>query len=145
MGNDKSRIETESEVNSYLSNLRYALKNGAKISFQQNRQVDKERDERFTNLYTVANLFPDENPGDALRRELEALTVEEYMRTVKDIHNPQKSEMREFGRVYNGTDDVYIKIRVELLSEYGYHTAFVMSFHYAAKPFTPEMFPYRHR
>ena len=64
------------------------------------------------------------------------------MQTVKDLRFPKKSEMREFGKVYNGNGDVYIKIRVELLSEYGNHTTFVMSFHYAEIPFTPEMFPY---
>jgi hypothetical protein len=51
--------------------------------------------------------------------------------------------MREFGKVYNGKDDVYIKIRVELFGMYGNATTFVMSFHFAEKPFTAEMFPYR--
>ena len=51
--------------------------------------------------------------------------------------------MREFGRVYNGSDDVYIKIRVELLGMYGQATTFVMSFHFAEKPFLDEMFPYK--
>ena len=143
MSNENTRIESEIEVQSYIQDLKYALKNGAVISFQEDRQVDKERDVRHTNRFTVADLFPDENPADALKRELQTLTVEEYMRTVKDFRFPKRSEMREFGRVYNGTDDVYIKIRVELLSEYGNHTAFVMSFHYAVTPFTPEMFPYR--
>jgi hypothetical protein len=46
-------------------------------------------------------------------------------------------------KVYNGTEDVYIKIRVELLGMYGNTTTFVMSFHFAEKPFTPEIFPYR--
>ena len=77
------------------------------------------------------------------KRELQKLTVEEYMKTVKDLRFPNKSEMREFGKVYDGKGDVYIKIRVELLSAYGNHTTFVMSFHYATVPFTPEMFPYR--
>lgn len=81
----------------------------------------------------------------ALKRELQKLTVEEYMQTVKDLRFPKRSEMREFGKVYDGKGDVYIKIRVELLSEYGNHTTFVMSFHYATIPFTPEMFPYRKR
>ena len=78
-----------------------------------------------------------------MRRELKQLTIEEYIQTVKDLRFPKKSEMREFGRVYDGKGDVYIKIRVELLSEYGNHTTFVMSFHYAETPFTSEMFPYR--
>ena len=51
--------------------------------------------------------------------------------------------MRELGKIYNGVDDVYIKIRVELLGIYGQTITFVMSFHFAEKAFEPEMFPYR--
>jgi hypothetical protein len=65
------------------------------------------------------------------------------MQTVKDLRYPNRSEMREFGKVYEGKGDVYIKIRVELLGAYGNTTTFVMSFHFAEKAFTPEMFPYR--
>lgn len=65
------------------------------------------------------------------------------MRTVKDIRFPKRSEMREFGKVYNGNEDVYIKIRVELLGIYGQTTTFVMSFHFAERAFEPEMFPYK--
>jgi len=78
-----------------------------------------------------------------LKRELQTLTVEEYMQTVKDLRFPNRSEMREFGKVYNGKGDVYIKIRVELLSDFGNPTTFVMSFHYAEVPFKADMFPYR--
>lgn len=138
-----SRIESELEVRSYIQNLQYALKNGAKIEFQIKRKVDENREERYTNQYTVNTLFPDENPVDALKRELALLTVEDYMQTVKDLRFPNRSEMREFGKVYNGKDDVYIKIRVELLGLYGNTTTFVMSFHFAEREFTPEMFPYR--
>lgn len=137
------RIEKELEVKAYIQDLKYALENGAKIDFQVKRRVDDNRDEKFTNQYTVNSLFPDDNPVDALKRELMSLSVENYMRTVKDLRFPKRSEMREFGKVYNGKDDVYIKIRVELLSEYGLTTTFVMSFHFAEKAFTPEMFPYR--
>lgn len=137
------RIESRMEVNAYLQNLRYALNNGATIEFQIRRKVDEDREERFTNRYTVTTLFPDKDAVDALREELLTLSVEEYMRTVKDLRFPNKSEMREFGRVYNGTEEVYIKIRVELLGEYGKATTFVMSFHFAEKPFEQEMFPYR--
>lgn len=143
MADTTIRIETELEVQSYLQDLRYALEHGAKVTFQIERQVDQNRDQRFTNKFTVADLFPDENPVAALKRELHTLTVEEYMQTVKDLRFPKRSEMREFGKVYEGKGDVYIKIRVELLSEFGNHTTFVMSFHYAEIPFTPEMFPYR--
>ena len=138
-----ARIESELEVKAYIQNLKYALENGAKINFQVKRCVDDKRDKRYTNQYTVNTLFPNENPVDALKRELLSLSVEDYMQTVKDIRFPKRSEMREFGKVYNGNDDVYIRIRVELLGMYGQTTTFVMSFHFAEKAFTPEMFPYR--
>ena len=143
MADTRTRIESELEVNSYLQNLRYALSHNATITFQAERLVDQNRDLRYTNQFTVADLFPDENPVKALKREIQKLTVEEYMQTVKDLRFPKRSEMREFGKVYDGKGDVYIKIRVELLSEFGNHTTFVMSFHYAETPFTPDMFPYR--
>ncbi len=139
----KTRIESELGVKAYIQDLKYALNNGAKINFQAKRLVDENRDEKYTNQYTVAALFPDENPVDALKRELLTLSVENYMRTVKDLCFPKRSEMREFGKVYNGKDDVYIKIRVELLGSYGNTTTFIMSFHFAEKAFSPEMFPYR--
>ena len=139
----KSRIESEIEVKAYIQDLKFALNNGAKIDFQVKRLVDEKRDEKYTNQNTVNILFPDENPVDALKRELLTLSAEDYMQTVKDIRFPKRSEMREFGKVYNGTDDVYIKIRVELLGMYGNTTTFVMSFHFAEKAFTPEMFPYK--
>ena len=138
-----ARIESELEVKAYIQNLKFALNNGAKIEFQAKRRVDDNREERFTNQYTVNTLFPNENPVDALKRELLLLNVENYMQTVKDLRFPKRSEMREFGKVYNGTDDVYIKIRVELLGMYGQTTTFVMSFHFAERAFKTEMFPYR--
>lgn len=140
-----SRIESELEIKSYIQNLKYALDNGAKITFQVKRLVDENREEKYTNQYTVDTLFPNENPVEALKRELKTLKVEEYIRTVKDLKFPNRSEMREFGKVYNGKDDVYIKIRVELLNLYGATMTFVMSFHFAEKPFTKEMFPYREK
>ena len=141
--NTKNRLESKLEVNTYLQKLKYALDHDAQITFQARRLVDKKRDEKYTNQYTVDTLFPDENPVDALKRELKTLTVEEYMKTVQDLRFPKRSEMREFGKVYNGMQDVYIKIRVELLGLDGNTTTFVMSFHFAEKPFTIDMFPYK--
>lgn len=138
-----ARIESELEVKTYIQDLKFALNNGAQINFQAKRRVDENREEKYTNQYTINTLFPNENPVDAIKRELLTLSVEDYMQTVKDMRFPKRSEMREFGKVYNGTDDVYIKIRVELLGIYGNITTFVMSFHYAERAFMPEMFPYR--
>ena len=138
-----ARIESELEVKAYIQDLKFAINNGAKIEFQARRRVDENRDQKYTNQYTIAMLFPNENPVDALKRELLTLEVEDYMQTVKDLRFPKRSEMREFGKVYSGNADVYIKIRVELLGMYGQTTTFVMSFHFAEKAFTPEMFPYK--
>lgn len=139
----KARIESETEVKAYIQDLKFVLNNGAKIDFQAKRFVDDNRDKKYTNQYTVNTLFPNENPANALKRELLTLSVEDYMRTVKDLRFPKRSEMREFGKVYNGKDDVYIKIRVELLGIYGNATTFIMSFHFAEKAFIPTMFPYK--
>lgn len=140
-----SRIETKNEVDSYLAKLRYSLDNGAEITFQIDRIVDDKRPIQYTNKYTVAELFPDENPQEALRQELKTLTVENYIRTIKDIRFQNRSEMREFGKVYEGHGDVYIKIRVELFSKEnnGNHHTFVMTFHFAEKPFGEKDFPYK--
>lgn len=137
------RVENELEIKAYIQNLKFALANGAQINFQAKRLVDENRNEKYTNEYTVNTLFPNENPVDALKRELLTLRVDDYIRTVRDIRFSKRSEMREFGKVYNGDEDVYIKIRVELLGEYGNATTFVMSFHFAERAFVPEMFPYR--
>ena len=53
--------------------------------------------------------------------------------------------MRVFGKQYNG-NDVYIKIRVELISTThanGENFIFVMSFHYSEWNFTDSIFPYK--
>lgn len=141
----ESRIESKMDVETYLARLRYALEHGCKVTFQEERVVDERRDIHYTNRYTIADLFPDESPVEVLKRELRRLTVGDYLRTVKDSRFPKRSEMREFGKTYNDDAEVYIKIRVELMSaqSYGEHMTFVMSFHYAMIPFCEEYFPYR--
>lgn len=143
----KSRIETEAEIEAYIAKMKYALDHNAEIQFQERRRVDDSRDERHTNAYTVRTLFSKEDPTEVLKRELRTLTVSNYMRTVKDIKYPKRSEMREFGKTYDGTEDVYIKVRIEMLDQnsFGKHTVFIMSFHFAVKAFKPEDFPYRKR
>ncbi len=65
-----SRIESEPEVRAFIQNLNYALDNGAKIVFQIQRLVDEKRDIKYTNQYTITTLFPNENPEEALKREV---------------------------------------------------------------------------
>lgn len=88
MNYTECRIESKEEIDTYLAQLRYALEAGAELTFQIERKVDEERDVKYTNKYTVAYLFPNENPVDALKRELKKLTVQEYLRTVKDRRFP---------------------------------------------------------
>ena len=144
MGNSdqRSRIETKAEVQGYIQNLIYSLENGAHIDFQPVRRVDALRDIKYSNKYTVNDLFPNEDPLIAIGREIRKLKVEEYIRTVKDLKHPKRSEYREFGRIYPEKGDVYIKIRVEVINYYGGQTVFVMSFHYAVEPLANEYFPY---
>ena len=143
---ENRRIESRLEIQTYIDGLRYALENeSTKISFQKNRQIDKKRNKKFTNRYTIERLFPDDDEVEALKRELALLTIEEYVETLKDIRYPNKSEMRIFGRKYFD-EDVYIKIRVELISTThasGDSFIFVMSFHYAAEAFSDSDFPYK--
>ena len=80
-----ARIESEVEVKAYIQDLKFAINNGAKIEFQARRRVDENRDQKYTNQYTIAMLFSNENPVDALKRELLTLEVEDYMQTVKDL------------------------------------------------------------
>ena len=136
------RIESIEEVKSYLSKLRYAIDSGARLYIQEERQVDKNRPEMYTNKFTIPDLFPNEDPQIAIKRELKNLTGEEQIKTVKDLRFPNRSEMREFGKIYAGSKEVYIKLRVEILGPVGQPPLFVMSFHYAMRPFSEETFPY---
>lgn len=140
-----SRKEQKLEVATYISKLVYALNDkNTKITFQEARQVDKVRPMQYTNTYTVEQLFPNEDPIVAIKRELKTLKVEEYIETVKDIRFPKRSEMRVFGRKYE-EKEVYIKVRVELIqvSVNGVdNSIFVMSFHFSTVEFKTIVFPY---
>jgi hypothetical protein len=143
---ESKRIESKNEVQTYLDRLKYALQSGAvTINFQKDRNIDGGRDRKYTNRYTLGKLFSDEDEVEALKRELSSLVAEEYIETVKDIRFPNRSEMRVFGKQYSG-DDVYIKIRVELVSidhASGDCYIMVMSFHYSEWDFEENDFPYK--
>ena len=73
------RIESLQDVQMYIADLRYTIRNGAKINVQIDRKVDEGRDVRYTNRYTVATLFPNESPVDVLKRELLTLSEKDYI------------------------------------------------------------------
>lgn len=144
--NEKKRIESEAEIKTYLDRLKYALKSkSTTINFQNERSVDKQKNIKYTNRYTISKLFPDEDELKALRRELSTLNVDEYIETVKDTRFLKRSEMRVFGRKYSNKD-VYIKIRVELINK-GYASGndyiMVMSFYFSKWSFKKSNFPYK--
>lgn len=144
--NEKKRIESKQEVQTYIDRLKYALEDGSvTINFQREREVDKSRNREHTNRHTLSILFPNEDEVEALKRELTKLSVKEYIETVEDTRFPNKSEMRVFGKQYVDKD-VYIKIRVELVSAThasGNNYVFVMSFHFAVMDLKEASFPYR--
>lgn len=130
----------------YIERLQYALQSESVIiNFQKNRRADERRDRKYTNRYTISYLFPDEDEVEVLKRELASLTVEEYIETVQDLKFPKRTEMRVFGKKYLG-EDVYIKIRVELVSithASGGSFILVMSFHFSERNFKESDFPHR--
>ena len=65
---NECRIETKEEIEAYLAKLRYALEHGAELTIQMERKVDNDREIQYTNRYTIADLFPNENPYDAIKR-----------------------------------------------------------------------------
>lgn len=142
---EEKSIESKLEVITYLDRLRYALDSGnTKINFQKDRRVDENRDIKYTNRYTILNLFPDEDEVKVLRLELAYLTYQDYIETVKDRRYPNRSDMRVFGKKYLD-EDVYIKIRVELINVIaagGDNYIFVMSFHFAEEQLVESDFPY---
>lgn len=62
----ESRIESYEEVSAYLAKLKLALGNGAIINFQNERSVDANRNVKYTNKFTMSDLFPDEDPNTVL-------------------------------------------------------------------------------
>jgi len=133
------RVETIIEVDTYVARLKYLINNPcSNLKFQMDRNIDKDRHEHYTNKFTINDLFPNEEPNIVLKRELNKLTTPNYIETVKDTRFPNRSEMRVFGKKYR--DDIYIKIRVELLNTDC--AVFVMSFHYSEFPFIDLTFPY---
>ena len=131
--------ESKADISTYLDRLKYALDSGSvRIQFQEDRLVDVGRRKEHTNRYTIAKLFPNEDPVEVIKKEFTSISVKEYIETVKDLSYPKRSDFRVFGRKYDA-DEVYIKFRVEVVP--GTHL-FVMSFHFSAIKFERIEFPY---
>ncbi len=94
--------KNKEDVEAYLSKLRYALQDKQTlIDFQEERYIDRVREMEYTNVYTVAELFSNESPREAMKRELGGLKVHESIETVKDNRYPKPSEFWVFGKQYD--------------------------------------------
>ncbi len=148
LGNENStRIESKEDVKSFLSRLAYVMAKKTKtITFQKIRDSDKGRNPRFTNRFTIACLFPDESPVEAIARELQSLNFKEYRHTIKDNLYPDRSEWRVFSRKYaHEPEHVYIKLRVDIISSscrVQHDQIYVMSFHFSDRVLSKQDFPY---
>ncbi len=129
MDSGQRMIQARHEVQTFLDRLCYALQDGgARINLVRMRRVDQRRDRRFTNEYTIAQLFPNEDPVQALKRELPSLTVADYIETVKDRRFPKRPNLLVFGKTYH-EGDVYVKVRIELMiSGSGWWEITILSF-----------------
>lgn len=127
-----------------MAKLNYALGHkSTDVNLIPDREVDLNRDKRCSNEYTINLLFPDEDVPKLLKRELATLTEAEYIETLKDNLFPGRSDLRVFGKIYEG-HHVYIKIRVDLVGKMVYRNhILVLSFHHAVYPFQETDFPYR--
>lgn len=143
---NRKRIEQKMEIKTYLDRLNYAILSGGSLMYLvEDRKVDEKREKRYTNRYTLATLFPQEDVVEAVKGELCTLSLADYIETVQDIRFPKRSEMRVFGKRYT-EDDVYIKFRVELAcvkQGNGENHVLVMSFHFSERAFQKSDFPYR--
>lgn len=64
---EKKWKESKDEVQTYLAKLKYAIQSGSvKLNFQKDRNVDQGRNKKYTNRYTVGQLFPNEDEVEAL-------------------------------------------------------------------------------
>lgn len=139
------RIDQEDDVQLFLQQLRYAIKQKNTIfRYELKRRADLKRNRRFTNEYTLSVLFPSELEDVAIKRELLKLTTANYIHTVDYGSHYALKDNKVFGKSYDA-GDVYIKLRVELFSKSvgGSDYILVMSFHFAKWAYRDLDFPYR--
>lgn len=112
--------------------------------FEEDRAADVNRGQRCTNRYTINDLFPNSRSHDAIKAELQQLTVSEYVESMVDRYCPKRSMLRVFVKTYNG-NNVYIKFRFDMISTaaHGQAKLIVISFHYAEFEVSNTTFPYR--
>lgn len=130
-------IESLIAVQTYLDKLKHIINNNGKINFQKHKQSEKQKNIEFTNLYTVHDLFANQDIVEAIKQELKSLDVSNYLHTVTDIKYPQKPPLWVFCKKIKERD-VYIKIRTAIVEGF----ILVISFHYAAYTINKSDYPY---
>lgn len=138
MSEDEKYIESKYAIKTFLAQLKHTIDNNCHIILQRHKSSENNRPIEYTNLYTINDLFPNEDIPNILKRVLKELNIDDYIHTVIDNKFKNRPPMRVFGKLFKDKD-VYIKIRVEMLKE----KIFVMSFHYALHPFVDAYYPYK--
>ena len=144
---EAKRVESIDEVKGFLAKIKYLFSlKFFSLRIQYERLTDNMRNVVFTNRYTIATLFPDEDPVAALKNEVKTLSISEYMHTMKDSRFPGNTDFRVFGRKYdNHPDHVYIKLRVEIIppkTNSPQNNVYIISFHFSDHSLTDTDFPY---
>lgn len=137
MSEDKT-VESIEKVDTFISQLKYVIKNNGILEFQEVRKCDKHRNIKFSNKYTINKLFPDEDLVKAIKRELILLKHCDYLHTLKDIKFPNRSLLRVFAKKYSG-EYVYIKIRAEVVHKFVH----IISFHFSSVGIKENEFTYK--
>lgn len=133
-------VEQKEAVDVYLCELKAALKNTSRQFIIKKDSPLKDMEYRTD--YTIATLFPDEQPKAALRRELGKLEIHEYIENRRDSNPKFIEPLWLFGRTYN-EKEVYIKLsmREEGCSKPKKYSVKNLSFHFAEFPL--ETFKYQ--
>lgn len=125
-------VEERSVVLAFLAKLKFMLESPRTRIHLDIKKSDQYKPYEFTNRFTFADLFPNENPVDVLRRELSLLTISDYMHTAIDVINQKSPNYYVFAKKFGKY--VYIKVKIVVFNGSipgQQDTMLVMSFHYA--------------
>jgi hypothetical protein len=141
---DIHRTESIQDVRLFIDELRAVLSvKKSEIYLLEIKSSEAGRPKFMSNIATISELFPDEFPHIALRRELMKLSHQMYMHSMADMYFPLTASFHVFGMRY-GDKDVYIKLKIEFETDKSLKngTVIVISFHYSTKKFSGSDFPY---
>lgn len=139
-------VEDSSVVSTFLAKLKFMLENPCTSIQLDKKKSDQFKPYEYTNKFTLSNLFPNENPVDAMKRELRLLSLCDYLHTAVDVVNPKSPNYYVFAKKFDKF--VYIKVKIVVFNGSipgQQDTILVMSFHYAEHLINENSFRYLKR